>query len=474
MKFKTTLIAFLGLMVISALVFHACKEDESNTPPSCEITTPSDSEEYMQGEIITISVTAFDSDGDIDKVLFVIDDVSKGSVSSSPYNYEWNTAGESLGNHTLKATSTDDEGGSTSDQVTIEIIEGVIAPVPAFTATPTSGAAPLTVNFTDQSTNSPESWSWDFGDGNTSTEQNPSNTYSASGKYSVSLTVTNVSGSDTETKDEFITVNIVAADFSADITGGMAPLSVSFSDETGNNPTSWLWDFGDGSSSTEQTPSHTYTNMGLYDVSLTVTNEQGSDTEIKEEFITVNGGDARSLIDARDEQSYKIILIGDQVWLAENMNYESSDSWFYDNDPANGDIYGRLYNWEAAVSVCPAGWHLASDEEWKILEGTVDSQFPVGDPEWDGTSSRGSDAGLNLRSSTGWDGTDAYGFNGLPGGGYYGDEGFDFIEENGIFWTGTEKDFNSVTAFSRVLYTNKVSRGLVTKEIGYSVRCVTD
>ena len=238
MKIKPALNTLLcGLLVISSIVFRACDKEESNTPPSCEITKPSDGEEIMQGEIVIISVTASDSDGDIDNVLFVIDDVSKGSVSSSPYNYEWNTAGESLGNHTLKATSTDDEGGSTSDQVTIEIIEGVSAPVPAFTATPTSGAAPLTVNFTDQSTNSPESWSWDFGDGNTSTEQNPSNTYSAAGKYSVSLTVTNVSGSDTETKEEFISVSIVGADFSADTTAGMAPHTVTFSDESGNNPT---------------------------------------------------------------------------------------------------------------------------------------------------------------------------------------------------------------------------------------------
>ena len=80
-------------------------------------------------------------------------------------------------------------------------------PVAAFTATPTSGTAPLTVKFTDQSTYSPSSWSWDFGDGNSSTEQNPSHTYTSAGTYTVKLTVTNDQGSDTKTKTDYITAN---------------------------------------------------------------------------------------------------------------------------------------------------------------------------------------------------------------------------------------------------------------------------
>jgi len=80
------------------------------------------------------------------------------------------------------------------------------APVADFTATPTSGTAPLTVTFTDQSVNTPTSWQWDFGDGNTSTQQNPTHIYNNAGTYTVNLTATNEYGSDSETKTGYITV----------------------------------------------------------------------------------------------------------------------------------------------------------------------------------------------------------------------------------------------------------------------------
>ena len=84
---------------------------------------------------------------------------------------------------------------------------GPVAPVAAFTGTPTSGTVPLTVTFTDQSTGSPTSWSWTFGDGGTSTAQNPVHTYNSTGTYTVTLTATNAVGSDSETKTNYITVN---------------------------------------------------------------------------------------------------------------------------------------------------------------------------------------------------------------------------------------------------------------------------
>jgi PKD repeat protein len=82
-----------------------------------------------------------------------------------------------------------------------------VAPVAAFTASPTSGSAPMTVQFTDQSTNNPTSWSWVFGDGGTSNVKNPSHTYSAIGKFTVSLTATNIPGSNTKTITDYITVS---------------------------------------------------------------------------------------------------------------------------------------------------------------------------------------------------------------------------------------------------------------------------
>ena len=166
---------------------------------------------------------------------------------------------------------------------------GANPPNAAFSADPTSGCAPLTVNFTDESTGDITSWSWDFGDGSTSTEQNPTHTYNSAGSYTVSLTVTGPGGSDTETKADYITVTDVPnADFVGDPTSGTAPLTVSFTDQSTGNPTSWSWDFGDGSTSTEQNPTHTYNAAGTYTVKLTASNSCGSDTETKVDYITVN------------------------------------------------------------------------------------------------------------------------------------------------------------------------------------------
>jgi PKD repeat protein len=163
-------------------------------------------------------------------------------------------------------------------------------PVAQFSGSPTSGTAPLTVNFTDQSTGSITSWSWTFGDGGTSTAQNPSHQYTSAGTYTVSLTVTGPGGSDGETKNNYITVNpcvAPTANFVGSPTSGTAPLTVSFTDQSTGSPTSWSWNFGDGGTSTAQNPSHVYSGAGTFTVTLTVTNSCGSDGETKTNYITV-------------------------------------------------------------------------------------------------------------------------------------------------------------------------------------------
>jgi PKD repeat protein len=161
-------------------------------------------------------------------------------------------------------------------------------PATAFTATPTAGLAPLTVQFTDLSAGTPTVWSWTFGDGNTSTAQNPQHTYAAPGLYTVTLNATNEYGSDEETRTDYITVYApVTAQFSANITGGTAPLTVQFTDLSTGGPTSWSWSFGDGNTSTAQNPQHTYTTAGTHTVTLTASHPYSSDTETKTSYITV-------------------------------------------------------------------------------------------------------------------------------------------------------------------------------------------
>src|SRR5439155_23592977 len=168
-------------------------------------------------------------------------------------------------------------------------------PTADFSGSPTSGTAPLTVQFTDQSTGTPTTWAWDFqNDGSVdSTLQNPQFIYSTPGSYTVSLTATNATGSNTATKVSYITVTAppspAAADFSGSPTSGTAPLTVQFTDQSTGNPTSWAWDFqNDGIvDSTQQNPQFTYSTPGSYTVSLTVSNAAGSSTNTKVSSITV-------------------------------------------------------------------------------------------------------------------------------------------------------------------------------------------
>jgi PKD repeat protein len=162
------------------------------------------------------------------------------------------------------------------------------APVVDFGALPLTGLEPLNVDFIDLSTGSITLRTWSFGDGSTATGVSPSHTYMAAGTYTVSLTATGPGGSDTATKTNLIVVTPLGpvASFAAFPTVGLAPLSVDFADVSSGPITSRLWSFGDGATSTETHPSHTYSTVGDYTVNLIVTGPAGSDSETKPGFIT--------------------------------------------------------------------------------------------------------------------------------------------------------------------------------------------
>ena len=171
------------------------------------------------------------------------------------------------------------------DYITVQYIK----PIAGFTSDDSPLAPSLTINFKDISSNYPTSWDWDFGDGSEhSTSQNPSHTYEHTGTYPVILTVSNPADSDSIT--EYITARPAVivpptpetyppeASFETTGNEGEEPFDVFFTDTSTNNPTSWLWDFGDGTTSTEQYPHHIYFNDGIYAVTLRATNNKGSDT----------------------------------------------------------------------------------------------------------------------------------------------------------------------------------------------------
>jgi PKD repeat protein len=163
------------------------------------------------------------------------------------------------------------------------------APVAIFTGSPVSGPVPLTVAFLSGSTNA-TSHTWDFdNDGSPDASgTSVSYTYNNTGSYSVSLTAAGSGGTDTTTKTDFITVSAVpptAAFFGAP-TSGTPELRVQFTN-TSSQYTQSCWSFGDGTTSTEDSPMHTYTGAGTYDVSLSVTGEGGSNTANTSGYVTL-------------------------------------------------------------------------------------------------------------------------------------------------------------------------------------------
>jgi len=187
------------------------------------------------------------------------------------------------------------------------------------------------------------------------------------------------------------------------------------------------------------------------------------------------GGGGGTFTDTRDSKTYKTVKIGEQVWMAENLNYEMIEgSKCYDNDPANCKKYGRLYDWNTAIKACPSGWHLLSNEEWdKLIEVA---------------GSEGS-AYTNLKATSGWGdnnkGTDKFGFSALPGGkyGYLDpeacedgcDPSFWDIGYGGYWWSSTGGDGGDY-AQSKYMGTDleDVDGGYFHKSRLRSVRCVKD
>ena len=181
--------------------------------------------------------------------------------------------------------------------------------------------------------------------------------------------------------------------------------------------------------------------------------------------------------DQRDSKTYKTVKIGNQIWMAENLAYNTgNDCWAYDNDQRNVAKYGYLYDWETAKKVCPQGWHLPSDNEWEQL-----AEYIKKDEETVSKDSYGhwQIMGIFLKAKSGWgagdygNGTDKYGFAALPGGKRYSNGDFSDDGRLGFWWSNSSE--NSSDAWSRDLrygYTPFYRGYGSNKSWGFSVRCV--
>jgi len=269
---------------------------------------------------------------------------------------------------------------------------------------------------------------------------------------------------------------IVTGDVNATITARGICWSTTENPTTANSKTSDGTGTGSFSSNITGLTANT-----LYFVRAYATNSQTTEYGEQKQFTTDYGESTPgSFTDSRDGNTYKTVVIGDQTWMAENLNFEMANSYCYDNKVANGYIYGRLYTWDAAITACPSGWHLPSDGEWiELADFLINNGY--------GYEGSGNDIAKSMASKTGWNlypyastvGNDqatnnSSGFNALPGGTRHKFGFFFALGTEGYWWSSTEA--SSLRVRRRCLsYANSWLRPKSSfKEVGFSVRCVRD
>jgi uncharacterized protein (TIGR02145 family) len=376
-----------------------------------------------------------------------------------------------------------------------------------FSANQTNINTGSSINFTDLSSGNPTTWSWTFEGGTPSiaTLQNPIIQYNTPGTYTVSLTASNATGSNTETKTAYIEVNIqnnqlptINTSAISGITNTTALSGGNITEQGGSavtargvcwsinpNPTitnsKTIDGSGTGSFISEITGLASNT---TYHVRAYATNTTGTAYGNEFSFTTQLEG---STITDIDGNVYSIITIGTQVWMLQNLKTSkyndgttiptglSNTAWenttsgayaIYDNNAANNTTYGKLYNWYAVNTgkLCPEGWHIPTDAEWTVLTSFLGGLTV---------------AGGKMKSTNGWQApnagaTNSSGFTGLPGGLRFYNGFYYNVGSYGYWWSSTEYD----SGFARdrlLLYDSSVARrdgnGL---EDGLSCRCLRD
>jgi len=227
-------------------------------------------------------------------------------------------------------------------------------------------------------------------------------------------------------------------------------------------------------------------------------------TELKKELSKKEESKKTEQVADIDNNPYKKVKIGNQVWMAENLNVshfrngdpiphtktkeewkrtgaEGKPAWcYYDNDPANGEKYGKLYNWHAVNDtrgLAPEGWHVPSDHKWTALEMFLGmSQADADAKGWRGTDEghKLKEAGTTHWASPNKGATNSSGFTGLPGGYCNGNGKFDYIGYYSYWWSSTERYTSYAWSRIRGFASGLVGRNTFDKKYGFSVRCIRD
>ncbi|MDF1562624.1 MAG: PKD domain-containing protein [Deltaproteobacteria bacterium] len=328
---------------------------------------------------LTVAFTSSVSGGDAPlSFAWIFGDGSTSTLQNPSHTYA------TAGTYTAQLTVTDANGDPATASAAIEVGNDDV-PIVSGSATPSSGRAPLTVSFnaSAQGGNAPLSFAWDFGDGGTSTLQNPSHTFSTAGTYQATVQVSDADG---DTDSTTVVVNVTTnaqpqVTASASPSSGREPLPVSFfaSVQGGDAPLSWQWSFGDGSpGSTTQNPTHTYAAAGTYQAQVTVMDADG-DADSAQLTISVSSNSqptARAFADVTQGIApLKVNFSGSVTGGNAPITYD----WAFGNG-ATGSGQATSYTYPAAgsftvvLTVTDADGDQASDS---LIIGVASNQVPT-------------------------------------------------------------------------------------------------
>lgn len=179
--------------------------------------------------------------------------------------------------------------------------------------------------------------------------------------------------------------------------------------------------------------------------------------------------DPTQLVDSRDGKTYRIVKIGNQTWMAENLNFATPKSWCYGDNSENCDQYGRLYTWDEAMSACPAGWSVPSNADFETLKDFVKGKIGSDNVA---TALKGKDFGAGKDGVI--SGTDMFGFNAVASGDRVGKK-YQFAGEIAYLWSSTDEDDSRAYDWVISAKQENFDHGNVKyslKKNGFSVRCI--
>ncbi len=395
--------------------------------PVCKIITPVDSANIGRGEIVDIFVNAEDPDGNNLEVRYLLNANGIESMNTYPYKFKWNTDGYPDGDYYINVIAKDAQGLEKEDEVMVTLSVG--KPIVKTNAVENISLTSAIVG---------------------------GEILSNGGSGIIEAGVYYYEANDPEEKITILKFDIRDMSFSGTMTGLATNTNYVYKAYAAN---------GEGLS------------FGEEKIFKTLGNEMGTFT------------------DTRDNREYSWVRIGNQTWMAENLAYLPSvdppddasrifPRYYIYNYHGNNvseakgtssyQEYGVLYNWIAALNVCPAGWHLPTDDEWKTLEMTLGmSKIAAGNAGW-----RGGIEGRLMKAQEGWknqgNGNNVSDFSAIPGGYRLADSTFKYQGIYSNWWTS--KEFSTTNSWSRYLYYNHngVNRITFHKEYGFSVRCIKD